>query len=70
MTPLVALQMLFYLLGGFGLFFMDIGLPWFVSVHKGCFAWRLWHPCVPEGYPSVIEVMPTSAVVPFERESA
>jgi hypothetical protein len=34
LTPLVALQMLFYLLGGFGLFFMGIGLLWFVSVYK------------------------------------
>lgn len=33
-TPLVALQMLFYLLGGFGLFFVGIGVLWFVSVYK------------------------------------
>jgi hypothetical protein len=33
-TSLVALQMLFYLLGGFGLFFIGIGVLWFVSVYK------------------------------------
>jgi len=26
--------MLFYLLGGFGLFFVGIGVLWFVSVYK------------------------------------
>jgi hypothetical protein len=26
--------MLFYLLGGFGLFFMGIGVLWFVSVYR------------------------------------
>ena len=34
MTPLAALHMLFYLLGGFGLFFTGIGVLWFVSVYK------------------------------------
>jgi hypothetical protein len=34
MTPLAALQMLFYLLGGLGLFFIGIGVLWFVSVYK------------------------------------
>ena len=33
-TSLAALQMLFYLLGGFGLFFMGIGMLWFVSVYR------------------------------------
>ena len=34
MTPVVALQMLFYLLGGFGLSFIGIGMLWFVSVYR------------------------------------
>ena len=34
MTPLAALQMLFHLLGGLGLFFIGIGVLWFVSVYK------------------------------------
>ena len=31
---LVATQILFYTLGGFGLFFTGIGVLWFVSVYK------------------------------------
>jgi hypothetical protein len=29
-----AVQMLFYLMGGLGLFFMGVGVLWFVSVYK------------------------------------
>ncbi len=29
-----ATQIVFYLLGGLGLFFMGIGMLWFVSVYK------------------------------------
>ena len=32
---LSAVQLLFYLLGGLGLFFTGIGALWFVSVYKG-----------------------------------
>jgi len=31
---LVATQLLFFLLGGLGLFFLGIGVLWFVSVYK------------------------------------
>lgn len=31
---LPAVQLLFYLLGGLGLFFMGIGALWFVDVYK------------------------------------
>jgi len=31
---LVPVQLLFYLLGGLGLFFMGIGVLWFVSIYK------------------------------------
>lgn len=31
---LTAVQILFYILGGFGLFFMGIAMLWFVSVYK------------------------------------
>jgi hypothetical protein len=31
---LSAVQLLFYLLGGLGLFFMGIGVLWFVDVYK------------------------------------
>ena len=31
---LMATQLLFYLLGGLGLFFAGIGMLWFVSVYK------------------------------------
>jgi hypothetical protein len=31
---LLAVQLLFYLLGGLGLFFMGVGVLWFVSVYK------------------------------------
>jgi hypothetical protein len=31
---LTAVQLLFYLLGGLGLFFMGIGVLWFVDVYK------------------------------------
>lgn len=31
---LMATQLVFYLLGGTGLFFLGIGLLWFVSVYK------------------------------------
>jgi hypothetical protein len=31
---LPAVQLLFYLLGGLGLFFMGIGVLWFVDVYK------------------------------------
>ena len=31
---LLAVQLLFYLLGGLGLFFMGIGVLWFVTVYK------------------------------------
>jgi hypothetical protein len=32
---LLAAQLLFYLLGGLGIFFMGVGVLWFVSVYKG-----------------------------------
>jgi len=31
---LIATQLLFYLLGGLGIFFLGIGMLWFVSVYK------------------------------------
>ena len=31
---LIASQLLFYILGGLGIFFMGIGVLWFVSVYK------------------------------------
>jgi hypothetical protein len=31
---LLASQLLFYLLGGLGIFFLGIGMLWFVSVYK------------------------------------
>ena len=31
---LMATQLVFYLLGGLGLFFLGIGLLWFVTVYK------------------------------------
>ena len=31
---LTAVQILFYLLGGFGLFFTGVGMLWFVTVYK------------------------------------
>jgi len=31
---LLAVQLLFYLMGGLGLFFTGIGVLWFVSVYK------------------------------------
>ena len=31
---LMATQLLFYILGALGLFFMGIGMLWFVSVYK------------------------------------
>lgn len=31
---LLATQLIFYLLGGLGLFFLGIGALWFVSVYK------------------------------------
>jgi len=31
---LIAAQLLFYILGGLGIFFMGIGVLWFVSVYK------------------------------------
>jgi hypothetical protein len=31
---LIASQLLFYILGGLGLFFVGIGVLWFVSVYK------------------------------------
>lgn len=31
---LSAVQVLFYLMGGMGLFFMGIGVLWFVSLYK------------------------------------
>ena len=31
---LLAVQLLFYLLGGLGLFFMGIGALWFVDIYK------------------------------------
>jgi len=33
-NALSATQIVFYLLGGLGLFFMGIGVLWFVSVYK------------------------------------
>jgi hypothetical protein len=33
-NALSATQILFYLLGGLGLFFMGVGVLWFVSVYK------------------------------------
>jgi len=31
---LVATQLLFYLLGGLGIFFLGVGVLWFVTVYK------------------------------------
>jgi hypothetical protein len=31
---LLAVQVLFYLLGGMGLFFLGVGVLWFVDVYK------------------------------------
>jgi hypothetical protein len=31
---LTATEIIFYLLGGFGLFFLGIGVLWFVAVYK------------------------------------
>jgi hypothetical protein len=31
---LIATQLLFYLMGGLGIFFLGIGVLWFVSVYK------------------------------------
>ncbi len=31
---LIAVQILFYLMGGLGLFFMGVGALWFVDVYK------------------------------------
>ena len=31
---LQAVQLLFYLLGGLGIFFLGVGVLWFVSVYK------------------------------------
>jgi hypothetical protein len=31
---LIAIQILFYILGGLGIFFVGIGVLWFVSVYK------------------------------------
>lgn len=31
---LLATQILFYLLGGFGLFFTGVGVLWFVTIYK------------------------------------
>ena len=31
---LIAVQLLFYLLGGLGLFFLGIGVLWFVTIYK------------------------------------
>ena len=33
-NALMAVQLLFYLMGGLGLFFMGIGVLWFVDVYK------------------------------------
>ena len=33
-NALLAVQLLFYLMGGIGIFFMGIGILWFVSVYK------------------------------------
>lgn len=33
-NAIMATQLLFFLLGGLGLFFMGIGVLWFVSVYK------------------------------------
>jgi hypothetical protein len=33
-NALVAVKLVFYLLGGLGLFFMGIGTLWYVSVYK------------------------------------
>ena len=30
----MAVQLLFFLMGGLGLFFMGVGILWFVSVYK------------------------------------
>lgn len=34
-NALEATQILFYLFGGFGLFFIGIAMLWFVSVYRG-----------------------------------
>ena len=31
---LLAVQLLFYLMGGLGLFFLGVGVLWFVTVYK------------------------------------
>ena len=31
---LIATQILFYLLGGLGIFFLGLGVLWFVSIYK------------------------------------
>jgi len=33
-NALVAVQLIFYLMGGLGLFFLGVGVLWFVSVYK------------------------------------
>ena len=33
-NALMAVQLIFYLMGGLGLFFMGIGVLWFVDVYK------------------------------------
>ena len=33
-NALAAVQLLFYLLAGFGIFFLGVGVLWFVSVYK------------------------------------
>ncbi len=33
-NALTAVQLLFYLLGGLGIFFFGVGILWFVSVYK------------------------------------
>ena len=33
-NALAAMQLLFYILGGLGLFFTGVGVLWFVSVYK------------------------------------
>lgn len=33
-NALAAMQLLFYVLGGLGLFFSGVGVLWFVSVYK------------------------------------
>ncbi len=33
-NALIATQLLFYVMGGLGLFFLGVGVLWFVSVYK------------------------------------